>query len=298
MKKIKILIAIDDFTAAGNIIKTSCSFFNKENSEITLINVSNIISAENELYNLAPKEYIEHTSEKSNIYEIEEYFNTEGFLYKGFIQKEGIPAKVIIDTVNKEGYDLVVVGSHNKGNLERFLLGSVSHKVSLHSKSSVLIVKNPFTEKDLSPEKTFKVLFAVDNSEFHNKMIEKIAHLIDIKRAKFNVLNVTPDLYSLIPPDAYIYTDVEKIKEATEKVSKDTINNVSLNLMKRHGIVEKKYHIEGDAAETIMNEAQKEKVDLTVVGSRGKTAFSGWLLGSVSSKISAYSEKIILILKK
>jgi len=54
---------------------------------------------------------------------------------------EGAPKSVILEEAEIFGADLIVVGSHGSGIVERFLLGSVSHAVSLHAKCSVLIVR-------------------------------------------------------------------------------------------------------------------------------------------------------------
>ncbi len=54
---------------------------------------------------------------------------------------EGSPKSAIIEEAEKYGADLIVVGSHGYGAVERFLLGSVSHAVALHAKCSVEIVR-------------------------------------------------------------------------------------------------------------------------------------------------------------
>ena len=54
---------------------------------------------------------------------------------------EGSPKSVILEEAEKFGADLIIVGSHGAGAIERFLLGSVSHAVSLHAKCSVEIVR-------------------------------------------------------------------------------------------------------------------------------------------------------------
>ena len=54
---------------------------------------------------------------------------------------EGSPKRVILNEAEKFGAELIVVGSHGYGVAERFLLGSVSHAVSLHAKCSVEIVR-------------------------------------------------------------------------------------------------------------------------------------------------------------
>jgi len=53
----------------------------------------------------------------------------------------GSPKQVILEEAEAFGADLIVVGSHGHGALERFLLGSVSQAVALHARCSVEIVR-------------------------------------------------------------------------------------------------------------------------------------------------------------
>ncbi len=55
----------------------------------------------------------------------------------------GSPKRVILEDAEAFDADLIVVGSHGHGALERFLLGSVSQAVALHAKCSVEIVRSP-----------------------------------------------------------------------------------------------------------------------------------------------------------
>ena len=50
------------------------------------------------------------------------------------------PAAAIIDVAQREGADLVVVGSRGLGGVQRFLRGSVSARIAAHAPMSVLIV--------------------------------------------------------------------------------------------------------------------------------------------------------------
>jgi nucleotide-binding universal stress UspA family protein len=54
---------------------------------------------------------------------------------------EGIPKKVIVDEAEAFDADLIILGSHGYGAIDRFLLGSVSQSVALHAKCSVEIVR-------------------------------------------------------------------------------------------------------------------------------------------------------------
>ena len=51
------------------------------------------------------------------------------------------PKEGILKEAESFGADLIVVGSHGKSALSRFLLGSVSHAVALHASCSVEIVR-------------------------------------------------------------------------------------------------------------------------------------------------------------
>ncbi|HEY7180091.1 MAG TPA: universal stress protein [Blastocatellia bacterium] len=56
---------------------------------------------------------------------------------------EGSPKRVILDEAETWLADLIVVGSHGRRGLDRFLLGSVSQAVALHAPCSVEIVRAP-----------------------------------------------------------------------------------------------------------------------------------------------------------
>lgn len=54
---------------------------------------------------------------------------------------EGDPANAILNLAEQESVDLIVVGSHGRTGLSRFLLGSVSSRVVSHAACSVLVIK-------------------------------------------------------------------------------------------------------------------------------------------------------------
>jgi nucleotide-binding universal stress UspA family protein len=54
---------------------------------------------------------------------------------------EGDPRTVILDHATKFRADLIVVGSHGRKGIDRFLIGSVSEAVARFARCSVLIVR-------------------------------------------------------------------------------------------------------------------------------------------------------------
>lgn len=56
---------------------------------------------------------------------------------------EGSPKQVLVEEAEAWKADMIVVGSHGRRGLDRFLLGSVSQAVALHARCSVEIVRTP-----------------------------------------------------------------------------------------------------------------------------------------------------------
>lgn len=54
---------------------------------------------------------------------------------------QGAPAETILEHAQKNGADLIVIGSRGLGGIREFVLGSVSHNVVQHARIPVLVVK-------------------------------------------------------------------------------------------------------------------------------------------------------------
>jgi nucleotide-binding universal stress UspA family protein len=58
-----------------------------------------------------------------------------------FLVWEGEPGPAIVEAATAEDADLVIVGSHGRGRVGRFLIGSVSDHVIRHATAPVLVVR-------------------------------------------------------------------------------------------------------------------------------------------------------------
>lgn len=68
---------------------------------------------------------------------------------------EGSPKEVLLDFAAKLNVDMIIVGSHDRTNLQRAFLGSVSHAVCIASPCSILVIKEP--QAGLVPSSTIGV---------------------------------------------------------------------------------------------------------------------------------------------
>ncbi len=77
---------------------------------------------------------------KSRMREVEKLAKESGVLYEIKIL-HGEPGPTIVDYVNKNNFEIVIIGSRGLNVLQEFVLGSVSHKVAKRANCPVLIVK-------------------------------------------------------------------------------------------------------------------------------------------------------------
>jgi nucleotide-binding universal stress UspA family protein len=59
-----------------------------------------------------------------------------------FLVWEGDPGESIVDAAVSEGAGMIIVGSHGRGTVGRFLIGSVSDHVVRHAPCPVLVVRS------------------------------------------------------------------------------------------------------------------------------------------------------------
>ena len=90
-----------------------------------------------------------------------DYFRNEGKAATAFVETsgkaenvevesvilEGSPAHEIVNFAEGNDIDLIVMGTHGKNAIERFLLGSIAENVVRHSKKAVLVVRGKGTGK-------------------------------------------------------------------------------------------------------------------------------------------------------
>lgn len=137
-----------------------------------------------------------------------------------------------------------------------------------------------------------KILVAHDGSEQADLALKKAADLASKTNASIVVLSVVPDLCMTELSDdecRSLYNAMtEEAKRHMARVKED-LTKSGLEVM-----TEVKF---GSPAETIIDVAQNEKVDMIVVGSHGRHGAKKFLLGSVSSKVVDHAPCEVLIVK-
>jgi nucleotide-binding universal stress UspA family protein len=171
---------------------------------------------------------------------------------------------------------LVVLGQRGLSDLDRFFLGSVSTKVTLHAPCSVLVIKHP-------PRPVRRIVLAVDGSKASDRAVQFV--LRELRPSKRQGIEVT--VLHVLPPFAYSQAAVAGLALAHRYAKKLAAMRYRVKIMPRPG----------DPAEEIVKVAKSLKADLLVAGAKGLSAVGRFLLGSVSTKLVRHGPCSILIVR-
>ena len=132
-----------------------------------------------------------------------------------------------------------------------------------------------------------KILIAVDGSPSSSKAVRFVTNL-------FHELAEPPEitLFNANPP--LLNSVVKKLgPEAVKRYYDDNFKfatRAARTALKRARVAFKEKQMIAEPAAAIMRYAKKEKIDLIVMGSHGRSVLRGLLLGSVTSKVIAHCE--------
>ncbi|HCW93411.1 universal stress protein [Flexistipes sinusarabici] len=141
-----ILVMTDFSVDSDNAVKTAGVMAKKLGAKLFILHVIHDESKLNtyissRIYNTI-KEMID--KETAELYEKMDDRIPEiaGVDYKKILRR-GVPSEECLLEIDKGDYDLVVIGSHGKSGLKKFVMGSTAEKVLKKSPISVHVTKNP-----------------------------------------------------------------------------------------------------------------------------------------------------------
>ncbi|MBS3909658.1 MAG: universal stress protein [Actinobacteria bacterium] len=192
-------------------------------------------------------------------------------------------ADEICDLVEKEKFDLVIMGRKGLKRTERAIMGSVTSRVIKCSPANVLVMPSDAVLK------WRRILLAVDDSkcgEVAAQVALDMASAFGQELKVISVVDMPEETYSVIP------NAIAKLVDSARSVA-DSVKSRAEALNIKTDI----YIKEGDTAWIITDFAEKENVDLICIGSYGKTGPNRFTVGSVAEKIIGGALCPILVVK-
>lgn len=210
-------------------------------------------------------------------------------------EAEGIE-EGILRYAEPQKQDLLVLGMHDfRPRRERWQISSTSYSIATHAPGSVLILKYPAVKGEC-----LKVLFATDGSGYADKAALQLIRFLPKENSEIVVFSaVAVNYYTL--PLVEPYVDYVPLERALQGEAVEILERAR-NLFRQAGYrVTNAYFGIGDPVEQILQEADRQEIDLIVTGSHGAgrgPGFTGRFLGSVSSRILECSTTSVAILRQ
>ena len=224
----------------------------------------------------------------------------------------GNPAATINAYAEEHHSDLIIIGAKGLRSAFGILLGGVAQQVVEYSNSPALVVRAPYTGLE-------RILLVVDGSPPSRQAVEYLVPLCpggERQRCSWLPSSVEVTVMHVLPPPITQETTLRAwalgpealypapippldtaALEAAEERNGEALLAQALDLLRMGKVEASSLLVRGDAADEILQMVRRKKMDLIVCGSRGLSAISGWLLGSVSRKLVHYADCSVLIIK-
>jgi nucleotide-binding universal stress UspA family protein len=153
------------------------------------------------------------------------------------------------------------------------------------------------TKKESGMKSTFfrKIMVATDGSEQVRKAVDSAIEIAKLSDAKlYAVYVVALGAYAITPSKD---TEWEKaVKEQLITEGKEATNYVE-NTGRVANIEVESIILEGSPADEILNFAEKNDIDLIVMGTQGKSAIQRFLIGSVAENVVRHYKKTVFVVR-
>lgn len=206
----------------------------------------------------------------------EEEIKNLGLQLGNRIKNCGSAIESILEQSEKEKYDLILMGSHGKKGIQKWL-GSVSQEIINSSKISDYIAKKENNKK--------KVLFTTDGTECSLSVIGEIISDIELSDKEVHICMVNEDPNLLFLEGTLDTNWLLDIQKQQYMYASNAIESIK-KIIESKGIeVNQSTILTGIPAQEIINYAKNNEIDLIILGSRNKSKMDRFLMGSVSKRI-------------
>ncbi len=196
----------------------------------------------------------------------------------------GVPWSQVVEILEKQAFDLCVIGTHGRTGLSRILVGSVAEMVIRHSPCSVLAVRPD------SKVAAFKnVLVPTDFSETATYALDLAGQMVDADGTitLLHVLELPVAFSGEVAPD--FARDLDKKSAAALDASAARLKNARVTTRSRIGY---------PGAQTLSTIEHDPNIDLVVMGSHGRTGIKRVIMGSVAEKVVRHARCPVLVARK
>lgn len=216
---------------------------------------------------------------------------------------EGLAWEQIVDVARREEATLIVMTSHGRTGLARWVLGSVAEKVIRSSRIPVLVLRSFETGatglESAVPgvELAFhKLLVPVDGGDLSLAALDPAARVAHVFGA--SVVLVQVESRFDYPPGTFMSRLVDPPKVSPGLLPADPARRLDHagEWLAARGLTVTTLRVGGDAASRIVDLPRELGADLIVMATHARAGLTRFILGSVAEKVLRHSELPLLII--
>jgi nucleotide-binding universal stress UspA family protein len=190
--------------------------------------------------------------------------------------RTGVPHRVILEYADEADIDLLVMGTHGRTGVERYLLGSVTEKVLRRSDVPVLTVRD--TENGSVHYPYESVLVPTDGSATAGGAADVGLDVATRYGSELHVVSIV-DAFSM-----GVDVRSELMTDALEDAARVAVDDIADRAGNAVGGVETAIGY-GNPYKKLRQYIEENDIDLVVMGTHGRTGLERYLLGSVTEKL-------------
>jgi nucleotide-binding universal stress UspA family protein len=206
---------------------------------------------------------------------------------------DGDEASVIVDTAARENVDLIVMSTHGRSGLSRWVMGSVTEKVLRSATCPVLVIRS---QRPLS-----RILITLDGSEFAERAVAPGLEVARRLGSQVTLLRMEQPV-SVAPEEIKQLEQVEyglgtRLTEDLREEAKLYLGKIAQHYQRETGVMIKTVATIGPAATGILEYSEGHNIDLIVMATHGRTGLRRWVYGSVTEKVLRGAQCAMLIVR-
>lgn len=200
----------------------------------------------------------------------------------------GVPSRVLLD--ESESAAMLVVGSHGRSGVRRFLVGSVSTQVAEHSKVPVVVVHGKHVPGAAAQPAAWRpgpVVVGVDGSEISEDAVAFAFEAASRRGGDLLAVHVWTTQSPWVAESVAALVDPVDVQADGRQALSTSLAGYCREFpdVKVTPLV-----LAGGVVDGLVETAEEHSASLIVVGSRGRGGFAGLLLGSTSRGVLHHAQ--------
>jgi nucleotide-binding universal stress UspA family protein len=211
--------------------------------------------------------------------------------------EEGSAANIIIEAATADKGTLIMMATHGRSGINRWLLGSVAEKVLRGTSNPLLLVRASRESHAGAQAVLNSIVVSLDGSALSEQVLPSVVELakkLDLEVVLFRAYTVPYSIYGAggsyaVDPDelgAAISTDVSQyLEEKADVLRKAGLERVECASK------------EGFSADEIIKYVRGRPDSLIAISTHGRSGVKRWALGSVTETVLRHSGDPVLVLR-